>query len=225
MLRLTPLTIGETYHVYNRGAHKSAIFMNDSDYDRFLLLSFLCNSSAPVLVRDVLTKYRGRTSVNIFDEEPKPNSPLVSVLAYALMPNHYHFILRQIEDGGISAFMRKVGTAYTMYFNTKYDHSGVLTQGKFQSRHIDNEPYFRYIFSYVHLNPVDLVESDWENKGIRNKKQVRDFLNDYRYSSFVDYAVGQRAESVILDMADIPGFLTTQNDLEDMLAHYTEAVA
>lgn len=205
--------------MYNRGAHKGIIFTSDADYERFLLLLFLCNSSLPVNMRDVLEKYKGRTFVDVFRDEVKRESPLVSVLAYALMPNHFHLVLRQVVDNGISAFMRKVGTAYTMYFNTKYDHSGVLTQGKFKSNHINNEPYFRYIFSYVHLNPVDLVESDWEQRGIQNKTRVRDFLNEYRYSSFVDYSIGKRPESVVLDTVDIPDFLTTQNDLEEMLAH------
>src|SRR3989338_11634376 len=167
----------ENYHVFNRGAHKLPIFTKREDYDRFLLLLFCLNRGDPVVMRDLLQKYRGETSV-IFKELPRAGQ-LVNVLAYSLMPNHFHLILSQAREGGITTFMRKVLTSYTMYFNTKYDHSGVVFQGAFKSKHIDSEPYFRWIYSYVHLNPIDLVEPNWKEAGIRNPKKIRQHISTY----------------------------------------------
>jgi len=172
-------------------------------------------------MREIRTKYKGRSFADVFKYEKREKS-LVSILAYSLMPNHFHLVLQQVADAGVTTFMKKVSTGYSMYFNTKYEHSGVLLQGRFKSSHIDNESYFRYIFSYVHLNPVELIEKDWEKKGVQDPARVRDALNNYRYSSFFDYSIGEREEGVILDKTQIPDFLVTQNDLEDMLQSYTK---
>jgi len=165
--------------------------------------------------------------VEIFDTDNKRarTQKLVDVLAYALMPNHFHLVLKQVKDGGISKFMRKLATGYSMYFNIKHGHSGVLFQGRFKSSHINSEPYFRYIFSYVHLNPLELVEPDWKEGTIRNEKKARKFLSDYRYGSYFDYCVGERPERVILAYDDAPDFLKEQNDLEEMINDFSKGRA
>ena len=221
MIRNTPLAAGETYHIYNRGAHKHKVFTNDRDYRRFLLLCFLMNDATPIDMRRILKKYKGRSFVAVFKEE-KPSKSLVDILAYSLMPNHFHMVVRQKTENGITKFFKKVLTGYSMYFNTKYEHSGVLFQGRFKSRHIDNEAYFRYIFSYVHLNPLSLIEPGWEDVGVKDKDGVREFMNKYSYSSYQDYSHSKRPESSILSDSDIPEFLTSQNDLEYLLYSLTK---
>ncbi|TAJ14592.1 hypothetical protein EPO56_01975 [Patescibacteria group bacterium] len=216
MIRDKPLEIGETYHVYNRGAHKNLIFRSNKDYERLLLILFLANSIAPVDTRALLSRYKGRTFADIMDLEVR-GKPLVSIMAWTLMPNHFHFVLRQEEDQGITRFMRKVVTAYTMYFNAKHAHSGVLFQGRFKSRHVGTNPYFRYIFSYVHLNPVSLIEPLWEEKGIEDPDAVRKFLATYPYSSFYDYSVGERQWRQLIAYNQAPDFMKEQNDLEELL--------
>ena len=165
--------------------------------------------------------------MEIFDTDNKRarTQKLVDVLAYALMPNHFHLVLKQKIDDGITKFMRKLATAYSMYFNIKYEHSGVLFQGRFKSSHINSGPYFRYIFSYVHLNPLELVEPDWKDGTIRNEKKARKFLADYRYASYFDYCVGERPERVILAYDDAPDFLKEQNDLEEMINDFSKGRA
>ncbi len=212
---MVPLAIGETYHIYNRGAHKRDVFTSERDYQRFQLLLHLMNGTSPIEMRNVFRKYGGRSSAAIFEEEV-PEQPLVDVLAYCLMPNHFHLVLRQKVENGISVYLKKVFTAYSMYFNTKYEHSGVLFQGRFKSRHIDNEAYFRYIFAYVHLNPLSILQPDWETKGFADSGAARLFLGEYSYSSYVDYSVGNRAERALLAHDDIPEFLMTQNDFEQL---------
>ncbi|MDO8517772.1 MAG: transposase [bacterium] len=219
MIRSAPLTTAETYHVYNRGAHKQSIFINDFDRDRFLLLLYIANYSERLHLGNLLQKYKGRSSMDVLTEEVVDKS-LVDVFAYSLMPNHFHLILRQKADGGITTFMKKVGTAYSMYFNAKYDHSGVLFQGRFKSKHVDTDDYFRYLFAYIHLNPVELVEPGWKEHGPKNKEEIRNFMASYRYSSHYDYALGDRVERAILSYAEAPEFLKAGNDVEDLLRWY-----
>lgn len=219
MLRDEPLIAGETYHIFNRGAHKAEVFTNAEDFNRFLMLLYLCNSSEPVVMRDALRS--GRMPLYNY---PKGDARLVSIFAYSLMPNHFHIVARQETEKGMTIFMKKVLVAYSMYFNTKYEHSGVLFQGRFKSSHVGDEAYFRWIFSYVHLNPIDLVESGWKENGIRDAKRVRSFLQGYRQSSYPDYSGSRRPERNILEYEDAPDFLKTQNDFEDLLRWREEAL-
>src|SRR3989344_5216465 len=217
MLRTTPLVEGETYHIYNRGANKRDVFRSESDSLFFLALLHLSNSSQSVRLEGYKTQ--GRSLRDVF-EAAGPDKSLVDVSAYSLMPNHFHLVLKQKGDDGITRFMKKVCTAYSMYFNTKYERSGVLFQGRFRSSHVDSEPYFRWIFSYIHLNPVSLVEPAWKENGIKETAKVRSFLRNYAYSSFFDYSVGKRPERAILAYDDAPDFLTTQDDLEELLTGF-----
>src|SRR5882724_8290184 len=108
MIRQEVLLTGEAYHIYNRGAHKNKIFTRDADYRRFLFLLHICNNSTPVHMAKLLYRYRGRSSLEIW-QEPADKS-LVDIFAYSLMPNHFHMVLRQKADGGITLFMKKVAT-------------------------------------------------------------------------------------------------------------------
>jgi putative transposase len=218
-LRGQVLAGGENYHIFNRGANKQAIFTSDDDYQRFVLLLYLYNTHQHVVMRDVISKYsakrfKGQGFIETFKHEYSDKS-LVDILAYSLMPNHFHLVLRPKDDTGVQHFLQKVCVAYSMYFNTKYGHSGTLFQGRYKAKHLDTEPYFRYIFAYVHLNPLDLIQSDWKKAGIRCAKKARTFLTEYRYSSLQDH-LGTRPESAILS-DERPDFLTDQNDLDDLM--------
>ena len=222
MLRKAPLVTGEAYHIYNRGAHKQAIFTNEADYRRFLIILHLCNDSEASNISDLLgtKKYRERFSGDIFLEER--DKSLVDILAYTLMSNHFHLVLRQKSDEGISRFMRKVGVAYSMYFNTRYEHSGVLFEGRFRSSHLDSEPYFRWIFPYVHLNPLSLLEQNWEEAGVSDVQDAELFLRDYPYSSYYDYYVGERQERAILAHSEAKDFVDSEADIHALLTSFTE---
>ena len=105
---------GEYYHLYNRGVEKRTIFDNEVDRKRFLSLLYICNNTAPIVIRDL--KDAGYSMEDIFDIE---RVPLVSIGAYCLMDNHFHLLIKEIDDGGITLFMKRFTTAYTMYFNEK----------------------------------------------------------------------------------------------------------
>ena len=220
MNRDAVFAVGEHYHIYNRGAHKSEVFLGPEDYERFALLLYLVNDTTPLDFRRLATRYKGRSFVDMFTGEERKKD-MVDILAYALMPNHFHLVVRECSEGGISRFMKKVMTAYAMYFNLKHGHSGVLFQGRFKSRHVGDENYFRWIFSYVHLNPAELVEPFWDRGIIENPQQFRQFMEGYSFSSSSDYRGVTRPQNKIL-AADVPDFLREQNDLEDAIAHITK---
>lgn len=177
---------GQYYHIYNRGVEKRDIFLDEGDYFRFIHNLYEFNNSNPVLNlgRDLGgLNEGGETSFN----QRKPRKRLVDIICFCQMPNHFHIILKQLVEGGISKFMQKIGTGYTVYFNIKYERSGVLFQGVFKAVHIEAENYLTYLSRYIHLNPAELKESEWKKGGIKNWKLVNEFLENYRWSSYPDY--------------------------------------
>ena len=192
MNREVPLSTGEVYHVYNRGAHKQKVFTSPIDYARFQLLLYLGNAKDPVHMGNLLSKYKGPTFIKIYQEHDiSKEEKLVDILAYSLLPNHFHLVLKQKVNGGISLFLKKVATAYSMYFNGKYDHSGTLFQGRFKSSHVDTPEYLRWLFAYVYLNAADLCKEN-----ALSKKTT--FLRQYRYSSLPDALDEGRPERSIV---------------------------
>ncbi len=219
MERPTALATGEIYHVFNRGAHKLPIFHDEWDYRRFQILLLLANSTERVDVGNLLTKYQGPSLVNLFDQE-SPIERLVDILAYSLLPNHFHIVLRQKLDTGVTAFMRKLATGYSMYFNLKHNHSGTLFQGRFKSSHIDSDPYFNWIFAYVHLNPVSVTEPEWKEKGLNDTLRTKDFLGSYAFSSYYDYYIGARAERSILAADEAAQYVESNSSFHALLESY-----
>lgn len=207
MLRKTALVPGEWYHLYNRGTDKRDIFTSDKDYERFLRLMYLCNSSVPADL-----KLQGET---LYDATLlNRGETLVDLTVYCLMPNHFHFLVREKADGNISRFMQKLTTGYTMYFNKRHERSGALFQGVFKSQHAKDDRYFRYVISYIHLNPVKLIEPKWKETGISDKGSASSYLRTYRYSSYPDYIGQNRLEGSLINQVALREFLETPKDFE-----------
>ncbi len=205
-LRKVSFVKGEYYHIYNRGNSKQLIFRDKRDYARFLGLLFACNSSENFKI-DNLNK-----NESLFNASRGDN--LVYIGAYCLMPNHFHILLMDRGEGNISKFMQKLITAYVMYFNKKYQRSGGLFEGKFKAEHAGTDQYLKYIFSYIHLNPVKLVESKWKEIGIQNRPKVLKFLEQYIYSSYLDYLGMERIEKIILNTSAFPGYFLSKKDFQ-----------
>ena len=117
--------------------------------------------------------------------------PIVDIGAYCLMPNHFHLLIRETNKPCISIFMKKISTAYAMYFNKKYSRTGSLFEGRFKAEHANNDRYLKYLFAYIHLNPVKLRQPNWKEDGIKNVRETLTFLETYPYSSFHSF-VGKK---------------------------------
>ena len=190
---------GEYYHLYNRGVDKRDIFLSHVDYARFVTLLYACNATCAVDLDE-----QGKSISALVENKIERGEPLLDICAYVLMPNHFHIMARETREKGISKFMQKLGVAYTSYFNKKYNRSGSLFQGTFKARHASEDPYCSYIASYIHLNPVKLIEPHWKESGIKDRLVAEQFLKEYRFSSFQDYGGKTRVEAIILNKASLP---------------------
>jgi hypothetical protein len=137
------------------------------------------------------------------------------------MPNHFHLIVKEVEEGGISRFMQKVNTAYTMYFNKIANRNGSLFQGRFKAQHANEDRYLSYLIAYLHLNPIKLVEPKWKEKGINDPKWAETFLNNYKYSSYLDYSRDvERVESKILSKNSLPQYHELPSDFSSSVKEW-----
>lgn len=159
--RITPLVNDQIYHVFNRGVAKLPIFTDKRDYNRFLETIYYYQFQGPKPQFSQLNRFK--------DFKFDKNKKIVEVFCYCLMPNHYHFLIKQIEDNGISEFISKLSNSYTKYFNTKYDRVGPLLQGQFKAVRIEYDEQLIHVSRYIHLNPIasflvkDLKEYQWSS--------------------------------------------------------------
>ena len=168
---LRSFEIGGVYHIINRGVEKRQIFLKDQDYSRFILGLEFFNQKDAGLLWPLIAKagsVPAKLGERLKQGREHKSKPIVDLLAFALMPNHYHLIARETITGGISLFMRKMG-GYSTYFNKQYDRVGPLFQSRFKAVTIQNDRQLSTAFAYVHTNPVELYEPGWKNRQIKNK--------------------------------------------------------
>lgn len=204
-IRKISFASGEYYHIYNRGNSKQKIFQGKEDYMHFVGLLYVCNQNGN-FKSDNLNKNQGLFSVEINDQ-------IVQIGAYCLMPNHFHILITTNEGNAISKFMLKLTTAYAMYYNKKYKRTGSLFEGKFKVEHASSDRYLKYLFSYIHLNPIKLIDSKWKKKGIRDKSKAIKYLQEYKFSSYLDYLGENRVQNKVLKIEAFPDYFPQYKDL------------
>ena len=164
-IRRQPLVTREMYHIYNRGVDKRDIFSDKNDIYRFVESIKEFNREDKIVSLSNLRKFKSESfqiGLEGLSGGGGKKEPLVEIIGYCLNPNHFHCILRQVSDNGISKFMQKLQAGYTNYFNIKNTRSGALFQGKFKSQMIVGENYFNKLIGYVNKNY--LIHSIPENK-------------------------------------------------------------
>jgi len=195
---------GEIYHLVLRGIDDNLIFKDVNDYYRGIFSIYEFNTTKPVTiqyrrkVRARIKKELDRGPSSIQDERDK----LVELWCFNFMPNHIHLLARQIKDGGITRFMSKIGTGYGGYFNRKYRRRGYVFQNRFLSVRIKNEEQLKTIFVYIHTNPIALIEPHWKEIGIKNPKKAAEFLENYKWSSYLD-CIGKKNFPSVTDRGSI----------------------
>lgn len=172
----------------NRGVDKRSIAADDRDRKRFVVNLYAANNTAPI---DNMNYYFAK-SMDLrgpyYIHEKRER--LVNVHAWCLMGNHYHMLLSERVEGGLSKFLMKCNVAYTKYFNERHARSGVLFQGKTKRVLITTERQYLYILPYIHLNPLDLSKSTaaWRTQCLANPKAALEQIETYRWSSYRNYA-------------------------------------
>ncbi|OQX51401.1 hypothetical protein B5M47_00930 [candidate division CPR3 bacterium 4484_211] len=186
MARQLGLYTDNFYHIFNRGALKREIFLDDGDYFRWVKLMYWClrynYSLSKFLSRVDFMRRTGEDSGQVEKEIAKfyslPQRP-VEMIAWVLMPNHFHLVLKQLVEAGISSFMHRLTSSYSHYFNRKYEGTGTLFQGRFRAVLVDTEEQFLHLCRYVHINPL--------SAGLASRQT----LPDYSWSSFRYYMMGK----------------------------------
>ncbi|OHA53242.1 MAG: hypothetical protein A2Z62_01090 [Candidatus Terrybacteria bacterium RIFCSPLOWO2_02_42_20] len=179
------------------------IFLDDSYKKRFIKLLFVCNSKKPVVFK---------TIQGLPLDEIDRGETLVDIGSYCLMPNHFHLLIREKMENGISLFMEKLSTAYSMYFNKKNERTGGLFEGTFKAIYANDDDYLKYLFTYIHLNPIKIIDPNWKEEGIKDKNKAKEFLREYVFSSYMDYLGADRPESGIINKQVFPDYFSTQQD-------------
>jgi len=179
---------GNIYHVINRGVDKRPIAMDDEDRFRFIHDLFEFNDTGPI--NNIAYSFQQNSKViarPYIGIERKPRKLLVEILAFCLMPNHYHLLLRPNFDDAVSHFMKRLNMGFARYINEKYKRSGALFQGRFKAMQVTEEAHFIHLPYYIHFNPLDLEVPEWRERELKNYDVAINFLEKYRWSSHLDY--------------------------------------
>lgn len=212
--RQTPFSVDEWYHCYNRGVDRRIVFEDSRDYRRFLEALYLSNAEET----DARGTFQHLSHKEIMDL-PR-SSPIVSIGAYCLMPNHFHLLIKEIASNGISRFMHRLGTSYTMYFNIKKERTGNLFGKPFKAKHIADDNYLARIVQYIHLNPVELFERKWKEGTVNDIHTLGEQLHAYPYSSLAAYS--RNAPNSIIDSLEIDLPDINHAFLSEAAAYYSD---
>ncbi len=178
MIRNVQFAPREFYHICDRGNRKQEIFTDDRDRIRFLFLILYGQSPAAIIRVDRQVDYFIKHRVFKVDETETSAvvaQRCVSLVCFTLMPNHFHLLIREEENEGVSRYMQKILDAYTKYFNIKYGQSGHLFQGPFRAVHVKKNEQLLYLSAYIHRNPSAL-------RGWRGRE------HEFPWSSYPDYS-------------------------------------
>lgn len=196
---------GEFYHIVLRRLENEPLFLDIDDYYRGIFSLYEFNDTKKVRIKErraararfkkaIQKIKKGEISLEIADLK-KPlvmvdkRDLLVEILAFCLMPNHIHLLVRQLKKRGISKFMQKLGSGLASYFKNKYGVKirGHFFQDRFTAVHIKTNEQLRVVFVYIHTNPISLIEPKWKEIGIARPKKVIKFVENYKWSSYQDY--------------------------------------
>jgi len=198
---------GEHYHIFNRGVKKDDVFLEEADYVRMLFLILFLQSDESMFnigryVKNFLRFKTFNIPENTIGNIAKNKS--VELVEFILMPNHFHLLVREVKEGGISLYLQRVEIAYTKYFNTKYRKSGYLFQGPYQSVHIESNEQLLHLSAYIHKN-------------IGEFKKWKDKEYSYRWSSY-QYYLGKNGWQGLL----VPGIILGQFKTPEEYKNFVE---
>ena len=174
------------YHIFNRGVEKRDIFVSYNDYNRFLFLLLLLQGDVYI---DNISRlaHEFEQHLMLLMQEFVPNidkARLVQLVGFVLMPNHFHLIVKEVAEKGVSKFIQRICNSYAKYFNIKYKRSGHLFGSRYHKKLIDSNDYLLHLSAYIHRNPREIKR--WRNKEI-----------NYPWSSYQDYAILNRWKKLL----------------------------
>ena len=185
-MRNTPLVTKEYYHVLNRGNNKQKIFLEKKDWIRFLFMILYFQADYRFSnIRRIVHNFQISSDFKVKNINKLINNRYVNLIAFSLMPNHFHLLVQQKIERGISQYMQRILNSYTKYFNFKYDKSGHLFQGPFKAVHVKTNQQLLYLSAYIHRNAREIAQ--WKDKE-----------EQYPWSSFQDYIIKNRWPELLI---------------------------
>lgn len=210
-MRKTKFQVGGIYHIFNRGVDKREIFISKHDYQRFFTGLKELNTDKVIgslYELNFIRKRESKLPPGSLASRGKVDQKFVDIQCYALLPNHYHLIVKELIERGVERFFHKLSTSYTKYFNQKFNRTGSLFQGPFKSVEVETDEQLLYLSSYINGNAeIHNVSSadDWpwssysdyigtENQGLVNKKPIlREFKNTNGYRKYTKDVIRESA--------------------------------
>jgi putative transposase len=213
-MRKTKIEKGGHYHISNRGVDNRNVFVSKEDYDRFEAYLYLLNDTESARAANFFVGKRHET---IF--ESARAEQLVALGAYSLMPTHFHMVVTPLADNGLSKFMQKLTTAYTMYFNDKYQRSGSLFEGTYKARAATSDNHLKFLLALTHLAPAQLFNKHWEEDSVFELESIAGSLMDYRYSSAAEYV---QEKHVITAPQHFPRYLARAKNMDIYIRYWED---
>lgn len=188
-MRKEPFSVGDFVHVFNRGNRKQEIVRDEKDKLYFLQALYYFNDShsIPNIFQRLNDEFRSDLNELEWPNSFPKRDPLVKIHAVVLKYNHFHLILEEIREGGVSEFMRKIGIGMTNRFNKRYEETGKLFQGSYKARRIDKDNYLQYLSVYIHVKNIFEVYVGGIENAVKNFDDAYDFAKKYQYSSLGVY--------------------------------------
>ena len=209
MSRRYSFATGSIYHIYNRGVRKVNIFEDASDYIRWeSLLAWCFQYDYPYSryldgLRELKSPIRQEAFCRLVELSYRYKNPLVEILTYVEMSNHFHLVIEQKVENGVSIFMRKLATAYSMYINKKYDLSGAVFEGSYKTVPVASDPQLTQLLLYVLRNPI-------EAKLVTNETVFR-----YKWSATKEYL--HKNERRIVSLKRLPDYFSDKDKLKKFI--------
>jgi putative transposase len=213
-MRKTKFTKGGHYHLFNRGVDNRNVFVSKEDYDRFEAYLYLLNDTESPRAANYFV---GNRKEAIFDNAR--TEPLVAVGAFSLMPTNFHIIVSPLLENAVPKFMQKLTTAYTMYFNDKYQRSGSLFEGTYKSTASNSENHLKYLLALTHLSPAYLFNRQWVHDDVLELESLSGQLMDYRYSSIGEYISGKHT---ITSPNHFPRYFGRANKIDTYIRYWKD---
>lgn len=187
----------ELYHVLNRGVDKRLLFLDGKDRARFVHDMWEFND-----VEDAKNVWYRAPQYSGLRDHYMEKERIVDLHAWCLMGNHYHLLVSERADGGLTKFIRRLNVGYANYFNERYKRKGTLFQGRTKKILINTDAHFLHILNYIHANPLDLSRDGggWREKKLISTANALKNLANYKWSSYLDY----------IGVHNFPSVLTTE---------------
>ncbi|MFQ5452019.1 MAG: transposase [Candidatus Paceibacterota bacterium] len=177
--RRTIIATGQFYHIFNKSVAAENIFTRARTISR--VLSLIDFYRFPVQISYSLYNSLSANLKNIRQKAIYSSAPVVLILAFAIMPSHYHFLVKQLVDGGISSFISNFQNSFAKFYNIKYKREGSVFKARFKAVRIESEEQLVHVSRYIHLNPVTSYLLDIEELGQYSRTSFTTYMNNKVY--------------------------------------------